>query len=67
MLLFSRKSGKHVRLDEKLFNKEEEQTALNKEVQKQIESQPKIPRVNHYTEARKHKWQVGMQVNAVFL
>ncbi|MDA2102120.1 DNA translocase FtsK [Bacillus cereus] len=36
----------------KLFNKEEEQTALNKEVQKQIESQPKIPRVNHYTEAR---------------
>ncbi|QBC64255.1 DNA translocase FtsK [Bacillus thuringiensis] len=36
----------------KLFNKEEEQTALNKEVQKQIESQPNIPRVNHYTEAR---------------
>ena len=52
MLLFSRKSGKHVRLDEKLFNKEEEQTAMNKEVPKQIESQPKIPRVNHYTEAR---------------
>ncbi|MGN4820921.1 DNA translocase FtsK [Bacillus cereus group sp. MYBK139-2] len=36
----------------KLFNKEEEQTAMNKEVQKQVESQPKIPRVNHYTEAR---------------
>ncbi|PFA46903.1 DNA translocase FtsK [Bacillus cereus] len=36
----------------KLFNKEEEQTAMNKEVPKQIESQPKIPRVNHYTEAR---------------
>ncbi|PRT24901.1 DNA translocase FtsK [Bacillus wiedmannii] len=36
----------------KLFNKEEEQTAINKEVPKQIESQPKIPRVNHYTEAR---------------
>ncbi|QWH74404.1 DNA translocase FtsK [Bacillus wiedmannii] len=36
----------------KLFNKEEEQTAMNKEVSKQIESQPKIPRVNHYTEAR---------------
>ncbi|PGB01360.1 DNA translocase FtsK [Bacillus toyonensis] len=36
----------------KLFNKEEEQTAMNKEVMKQIESQPKIPRVNHYTEAR---------------
>ncbi|MGN4444531.1 DNA translocase FtsK [Bacillus cereus group sp. MYBK79-1] len=36
----------------KLFNKEEEQTAINKEVSKQIESQPKIPRVNHYTEAR---------------
>ena len=52
MLLFSRKSSKHVRLDEKLFNKEEEQTAMNKEVQKQVESQPKIPRVNHYTEAR---------------
>ena len=50
----------------KLFNKEEEQTAMNKEVPKQIESQPKIPRVNHYTEA-KRKWQVGMQVNAVFL
>ena len=28
----------------KLFNKEEEQTAMNKEVPKQIESQPKIPR-----------------------
>ncbi|TPV43575.1 DNA translocase FtsK [Bacillus dicomae] len=36
----------------KLFNKEEEQTAMNKEVPKQVESQPKIPRVNHYTEAR---------------
>ncbi|HDR3491346.1 TPA: DNA translocase FtsK [Bacillus wiedmannii] len=36
----------------KLFNKEEEQTAINKEVPKQIESQSKIPRVNHYTEAR---------------
>ncbi|PEI45023.1 cell division protein FtsK, partial [Bacillus toyonensis] len=36
----------------KLFNKEEEQTAMNKEAMKQIESQPKIPRVNHYTEAR---------------
>ncbi|MGE7856792.1 DNA translocase FtsK [Bacillus sp. NPDC094064] len=36
----------------KLFNKEEEQTAMNKEVPKQAESQPKIPRVNHYTEAR---------------
>ncbi|MEH0975557.1 DNA translocase FtsK [Bacillus mobilis] len=36
----------------KLFNKEEEQTAMNKEVLKQVESQPKIPRVNHYTEAR---------------
>ncbi|HHT7223962.1 TPA: DNA translocase FtsK [Bacillus cereus] len=36
----------------KLFNKEEEQTAMNKEVPKQMESQPKIPRVNHYTEAR---------------
>ncbi|WP_416712598.1 DNA translocase FtsK [Bacillus cereus] len=36
----------------KLFNKGEEQTAMNKEVPKQIESQPKIPRVNHYTEAR---------------
>ncbi|QWI18982.1 DNA translocase FtsK [Bacillus wiedmannii] len=36
----------------KLFNKEEEQTAMNKEVSKQIESQSKIPRVNHYTEAR---------------
>ncbi|MGD2277518.1 DNA translocase FtsK [Bacillus wiedmannii] len=36
----------------KLFNKEEEQTAINKEAPKQIESQPKIPRVNHYTEAR---------------
>ncbi|RFT68079.1 DNA translocase FtsK [Bacillus clarus] len=36
----------------KLFNKEEEKTAMNKEVQKQDESQPKIPRVNHYTEAR---------------
>ncbi|MEQ3591511.1 DNA translocase FtsK [Bacillus albus] len=36
----------------KLFNKEEEQTAMNKEAQKQVESQPKIPRVNHYTEAR---------------
>ncbi|MDZ4559879.1 DNA translocase FtsK, partial [Bacillus cereus] len=36
----------------KLFNKEEEQTAMNKEVPKLIESQPKIPRVNHYTEAR---------------
>ncbi|MED1507058.1 DNA translocase FtsK, partial [Bacillus proteolyticus] len=36
----------------KLFNKEEEQTAMNKEVPKQTESQPKIPRVNHYTEAR---------------
>ncbi|WP_410993115.1 DNA translocase FtsK [Bacillus cereus] len=36
----------------KLFNKEEEQTAMNKEVPKQIESQPKIPRVNHYTEVR---------------
>ncbi|RKI20773.1 DNA translocase FtsK, partial [Bacillus thuringiensis] len=36
----------------KLFNKEEEQTAMNKEVPKQIESQPKTPRVNHYTEAR---------------
>ncbi|WP_458249900.1 hypothetical protein [Bacillus paranthracis] len=36
----------------KLFNKEEEQTAMNKEVQKQVESQPKVPRVNHYTEAR---------------
>ena len=72
MLLFDRKSGKHVRLDEKLFNKrerdkrEEEQAAMNKKVQKQVESQPKIPRVNHYTEAKeKHKWQKGMQVNAV--
>ncbi|MGE7871126.1 DNA translocase FtsK [Bacillus paramycoides] len=36
----------------KLFNKEEEKTAMNKEVSEQIESQPKIPRVNHYTEAR---------------
>ncbi|MGS0475388.1 DNA translocase FtsK [Bacillus mycoides] len=36
----------------KLFNKEEEKTAMNKEVPKQIVSQPKIPRVNHYTEAR---------------
>ncbi|PGS98319.1 DNA translocase FtsK [Bacillus cereus] len=36
----------------KLFNKEEEKTAINKEVPKQIASQPKIPRVNHYTEAR---------------
>ncbi|MED1491237.1 DNA translocase FtsK [Bacillus paramycoides] len=36
----------------KLFNKEEEKTAMNKEVPEQIESQPKIPRVNHYTEAR---------------
>ncbi|PGW29443.1 cell division protein FtsK, partial [Bacillus cereus] len=36
----------------KLFNKEEEQTAMNKEVPERIESQPKIPRVNHYTEAR---------------
>ncbi|MCU9559303.1 DNA translocase FtsK, partial [Bacillus mobilis] len=36
----------------KLFNKEEEQTAMNKEVLKQVESQPEIPRVNHYTEAR---------------
>ncbi|BCC49254.1 hypothetical protein bcgnr5378_61460 [Bacillus cereus] len=36
----------------KLFNKEEEQTAMNKEVPKQVERQPKIPRVNHYTEAR---------------
>ncbi|RWS41270.1 DNA translocase FtsK, partial [Bacillus mycoides] len=36
----------------KLFNKEEEKTVMNKEVRKQIESQPKIPRVNHYTEAR---------------
>ncbi|EOP64843.1 DNA translocase FtsK [Bacillus cereus] len=36
----------------KLFNKEEEKTAMNKEVPKQIASQPKIPRVNHYTEAR---------------
>ncbi|MFE9081364.1 DNA translocase FtsK [Bacillus mobilis] len=36
----------------KLFNKEEEQTAMNKEVPKQVESQSKIPRVNHYTEAR---------------
>ncbi|BAR74441.1 DNA translocase sftA [Bacillus anthracis] len=36
----------------KLFNKEEEQTAMNKEVPKQVESQPKIPRVNHHTEAR---------------
>ncbi|TCJ78634.1 UNVERIFIED_ORG: DNA translocase FtsK [Bacillus cereus] len=36
----------------KLFNKEEEQTAMNKEVPKQVESQPKFPRVNHYTEAR---------------
>ncbi|MDA1680710.1 DNA translocase FtsK, partial [Bacillus cereus group sp. TH152-1LC] len=36
----------------KLFNKEEEQTAMNKEVPEQVESQPKIPRVNHYTEAR---------------
>ncbi|OOR11366.1 cell division protein FtsK [Bacillus cereus] len=36
----------------KLFNKEEEKTVMNKEVPAQIESQPKIPRVNHYTEAR---------------
>ncbi|OFD54215.1 cell division protein FtsK [Bacillus mycoides] len=36
----------------KLFNKEEEKTVMNKEVPKQIVSQPKIPRVNHYTEAR---------------
>ncbi|MBJ8050758.1 DNA translocase FtsK [Bacillus cereus] len=36
----------------KLFNKEEEKTAMNKEVSEQIASQPKIPRVNHYTEAR---------------
>ncbi|HFK1396240.1 TPA: DNA translocase FtsK [Bacillus mobilis] len=36
----------------KLFNKEEEQTAMNKEVPEQVESQSKIPRVNHYTEAR---------------
>ncbi|PFM34914.1 cell division protein FtsK, partial [Bacillus cereus] len=36
----------------KLFNKEEEKTVMNKEVSAQIESQPKIPRVNHYTEAR---------------
>ncbi|WP_219375584.1 DNA translocase FtsK [Bacillus mycoides] len=36
----------------KLFNKEEEKTVINKEVPAQIESQPKIPRVNHYTEAR---------------
>ncbi|PEV98311.1 cell division protein FtsK, partial [Bacillus cereus] len=36
----------------KLFNKEEEQTAMNKKVPEEVESQPKIPRVNHYTEAR---------------
>ncbi|EJV79567.1 DNA translocase FtsK [Bacillus cereus] len=36
----------------KLFNKEEEKTVMNKEVPAQIEIQPKIPRVNHYTEAR---------------
>ncbi|ARJ24269.1 cell division protein FtsK [Bacillus mycoides] len=36
----------------KLFNKEEEKTVMNKEVPAQIENQPKIPRVNHYTEAR---------------
>ncbi|WP_241138673.1 DNA translocase FtsK [Bacillus mycoides] len=36
----------------KLFNKEEEKTVMNKEVPAKIESQPKIPRVNHYTEAR---------------
>ncbi|MBO1581263.1 DNA translocase FtsK, partial [Bacillus sp. XF8] len=39
----------------KLFNKEEhqeEKTAMNKEVPKNTESKPKIPRVNHYTEAR---------------
>ncbi|MEN1937632.1 DNA translocase FtsK [Paenibacillus sp. 102] len=39
----------------KLFNKEEhqeEKTAMNKEVPKNTESKPKIPRVNHYTAAR---------------
>ncbi|WP_243524859.1 DNA translocase FtsK [Bacillus pseudomycoides] len=39
----------------KLFNKEEhqeEKTAINKEVPKNTESKPKIPRVNHYTAAR---------------
>ncbi|EMA6342605.1 DNA translocase FtsK [Bacillus cytotoxicus] len=39
----------------KLFNKEEhqeEKTAVFKEVSKKTESQPKIPRVNHYTEER---------------
>ncbi|PHB23211.1 DNA translocase FtsK [Bacillus pseudomycoides] len=39
----------------KLFNKEEhqeEKAAINKAVPKNTESKPKIPRVNHYTEAR---------------
>ncbi|PFR28487.1 cell division protein FtsK [Bacillus cereus] len=39
----------------KLFNKEEhqeEKTAMNKEVPKNTESKPNIPRVNHYTAAR---------------
>ncbi|WP_242161522.1 DNA translocase FtsK [Bacillus cereus group sp. BfR-BA-01522] len=39
----------------KLFNKEEhqeEKTAVFKEVSKRTESQPQIPRVNHYTEER---------------